>query len=92
MAFGLKQLKSETPLWAKWVFRVTLIVTTVLSFWIAGTNLISDNIKLEIIQALKTLDVLVFAISKLFGINIEEAKEKKEELEHLIDKTQDNTK
>lgn len=67
-------INSVTPTWAKWIFRATLILTSVLSFWIASTGLISEPIKLEIVLALKGLDLLTFGFSKMFGITLDETK------------------
>ena len=67
-------INSATPGWAKWIFRATLILTSVLSFWIASTGLISEPIKLEIVLALKGLDLLTFGFSKMFGITLDETK------------------
>lgn len=61
-------LNKPTPIEAKWVFRGTLIVTSVVAFWIGGTKLVEESNKLEIVQALKALDLLVFGFSKMFGI------------------------
>jgi predicted DNA repair protein MutK len=61
-------LKGQVPGWANWAFRITIIVTTVAVFWVGGTNLISQDNKIEVMLALKTLDALVLGLSKLFGI------------------------
>jgi len=68
--FGKAQLKNETPQWAKWMFRVTLVLTTAISIWVAGTNLIDDSIKYEIILLLKCIDPVVMGFSKLFGVDV----------------------
>jgi len=67
-------INATTPNWAKWLFRGTLILTSVVSFWIASTGLVSEANKLEIVLALKGLDLLVFGFSKMFGITIDESK------------------
>ena len=67
-------INAVTPPFAKWIFRSTLILTSVVSFWIASTGLVSEANKLEIVLALKGLDLLVFGFSKMFGITIDESK------------------
>lgn len=68
--FGLNQIAEKTPEWAKWLFRITFLVTTALSVWIASTNLITPSVKYELTLILKVIvDPVVFGISKMFGIN-----------------------
>lgn len=67
-------INAATPSWAKWLFRGTIILTSVVAFWIAGTSLVSEANKLEVVLALKALDLLSFGFSKLFGITIDESK------------------
>jgi hypothetical protein len=59
---------SESPLWAKWVFRGTLIVTSAITLVIAGTQLISEANKFEVLLMLKGIDALAYGFSKMFGI------------------------
>lgn len=61
-------VNSPTPIWAKWVFRATAILTTVVAFYVGGTNLIQEQYKVEVLLALKSLDMLTLGFSKLFGI------------------------
>lgn len=65
-------IKSPTPEWAKWMFRSVAIVTTVIAFWIAGTTLVLESYKVEIMLGLKALDMLILLFSKAFGIVIKE--------------------
>lgn len=67
--FGISQIKNETPKWAIWIFRITFLLTTAATGYIASTNLIADNVKYELVLLLKFLDFLIFGISKLFGVN-----------------------
>ena len=67
-------VNSTTPVWAKWIFRGTLLVTSVLTIWIASTGLISEPNKLEIILVFKALDALAFGLSKMFGITLDDSK------------------
>lgn len=61
-------LNAPTPLWATWVFRIVFILTTAAVFLIGQTALISAPAKVEIMVWLKTLDMVVLGISKLFGV------------------------
>lgn len=66
--FGPSQLKNPTPAFAKTIFQVTAVFTTALAIWVAATGLIADGPKVEIILGLKCFDTLIYALSKLFGI------------------------
>lgn len=67
-----KALISRTPLWAKNFFRITTVVTTAIAFFMAGTQVVEENIKFEVLLGLKTIDFAVLGFSKLFGITEEE--------------------
>lgn len=57
-----------TPKWATWIFRIVFLLTTAVSFWIGSTKLIPDGSKVEIMLALKGLDVVVWGIAKGLGV------------------------
>lgn len=61
-------LNAPTPLWATYVFRTVIILTTVLSAWVAATNLIDEGNKFEVILVLKGLDTLTWGLSRMFGV------------------------
>lgn len=68
--FGPNQLVSKTPEWAKWMFRITFVLTTSVVAWIAATHLMSIDAKYEITLFLKLIiDPLMYTVSKLFGID-----------------------
>ena len=71
MAFGFDQITVNTPTWAKWVFRIVFMITTAAVGWVAGTNLIDQSIKVELMLVLKLIDPIVFGLSKMFGVTIE---------------------
>lgn len=71
-AFTKKALSLKTPTWAKNIFRVTILLTSVITVYVAGTNLIVDLHKVEIMLVLKVIDSLVFGFSKLIGVEITE--------------------
>lgn len=78
-SFGLNQVSSTTPLWAKWFFRIIFLLTKVIVAYIAATNLISPELKYEITLILTlVIDPLAFGFSKMFGIKSDE--EQKPEL------------
>ncbi len=71
--FGTPEaIKSDTPQWAKWMFRGTIIVTTVITFVIASDPSIDDGLKVRIGVYLKALDMLVLGFSKMFGVPVED--------------------
>lgn len=59
----------KTPEWAKWMFRVVFFITSFLTVWVYGTELISKSWKLEIMLILKSLDFSIYFISKGFGVS-----------------------
>lgn len=61
-------LNAPTPQAANWIFRIVVVVTTVAAFWISGTALVDEQHKVEIMLALKTIDMLTLGVGKLFGI------------------------
>lgn len=74
-SFGLNQVSSTTPLWAKWFFRIVFLLTKVVVAYIAATNLINPELKYEITLILTlVIDPLAFGFSKMFGVNSEEEK------------------
>ena len=70
MEFGIEQIKTQTPVWAKWVFRVVFLLTTIATFLIAADPAIADVLKVRIGVYLKGLDMLVFGLSKMVGITL----------------------
>jgi len=70
--FSHKSIVLETPRWAKITFRIVFLLTTAFTFFIAGTTLIEESVKFELMLGVKSLDVLIYGISKMFGIEKEE--------------------
>jgi len=54
------------------MFRSVAILTTIISFWIGATHLITDEAKVEVVLALKSFDMLILGFSNLFGIVLPE--------------------
>lgn len=71
-AFTAKALVTETPHWAKMMFRITFILTNAFTIFMGATNLIDEGLKYEIMLGLKALDALVYGFSKMFGVEKEE--------------------
>lgn len=69
-AFTKKALETRTPTWAKNMFRITFIVTSAFTIFLAGTNLFPEAAKYELMLGLKALDALVYGLSKMFGVEI----------------------
>ena len=72
--FTAKATVSETPQWAKWMFRVVFAITTVAAFIIAADPSIPDDTKVIVGVYLKGIDMLVFTISKMFGVEVKDGK------------------
>lgn len=72
--FGAGAITKKTPSWANWMFRITFIITSAITIFIIGTNLFEENIKYEIMLALKAIDAAIYGFSRLFGIEIDNHK------------------
>jgi hypothetical protein len=72
--FGKNAIGLETPLWAKWVFRVFMILSGAATFIVASDPHIPSDIKVSVAVWLKGADMAIFGLSKMFGISIENGK------------------
>lgn len=73
--FGINQVNSTTPSWAKWFFRIVFLFNKIVMAYIAATNLISPEAKYEITLFLTlVIDPLAYGFSKMFGVTIEDKK------------------
>lgn len=70
-AFTVKALETPTPNWAKNMFRATFIITGAITIFIAGTNIVDEGIKYELMLGIKSLDAVVWGFSKMFGVEIQ---------------------
>lgn len=75
LKFGPEGLVNETPMWAKWMFRIVALITTAAAFVVAGDPGIPDPIKVRVLLYLKGFDMLILGFSKLFGMQPEEKTE-----------------
>lgn len=64
--------KIETPTWAKITFRIFFTITTALAFFMAGTKIIPEEMKFEVLLGLKSFDFVLYGVSKMFGVEKEE--------------------
>lgn len=75
--FGIKQVVTETPQWAKWMFRIVFILTTATTFIVGADPAIDQDSQVRLMIYLKALDMVVFGVSKMFGVNPNETDEAK---------------
>lgn len=68
MAFGIGQITKKTPTWVKVFIAVSAIVTGAFAFWVGSTTLIQDNIKVELLNGIKVIDMIILGIAPLFGV------------------------
>lgn len=61
-------INAPTPSWVKTAINITTILTTAAALFIAGTNLISEGNKYEVMLGIKAIDVLVVGVGKMFGV------------------------
>lgn len=72
--FGWGQIQKEAPEWAPWIFRSWFIISKAFLGWLAATHLVSQNFLYETTIAITLLiDPIIYGISKMFGIQVEEA-------------------
>lgn len=70
--FGPSAINQNTPNWAKWMFRIVFLLSTVATMIIAADPKIPDELKVRIGVYLKGFDVLIFGFSKMFGVEVKE--------------------
>lgn len=61
-------VKAPTPEWVKTSINITTVLTTAVALFIAGTNLMAEPNKYEVMLGIKAIDVLVVGIGKMFGV------------------------
>ena len=62
-----------TPMWARWVFRVFAILTTVATFIVSSDPSIEKETVIRIIVYLKGADMLILALANMFGVRVEKS-------------------
>lgn len=63
-------LNKPTPAWATWVFRVVFILTGVVTFIVLSDPGISDGVKIRLSVYLKGLDMLVWSLTRMIGVDV----------------------
>ena len=63
-------ITKPTPMWATWVFRIVFILTGVAIFVIAADPAIHAETKVRIGIYLKGLDVTIWAITRMLGVDV----------------------
>lgn len=66
--FGLGQLKNQTPKWALWIFRIVILLTTVGVYLVSSDETIPDATQVKLLVYLKAVDMFVWGLVKMFGI------------------------
>lgn len=72
--FGAGSITKDTPTWANWMFRITFILTSAVTIFVAGTNLFDESIKYEVMLGIKAIDAVIYGFSRLFGIELDNNK------------------
>ena len=73
--FATKEaLQSRTPQGAKNAFRITFVITSAITIFLVGTQVIDEHVKFELMLGIKSIDALVLGVSKLFGVTEENEK------------------
>ncbi len=70
--FGLGQIKNPTPKWATNVFRIVLYAAAVAGIIIGSISEIPDPVKVVILKYAAEVTLAVHALTKLFGIVIDD--------------------
>lgn len=70
VTFGKNGIKSPTPVWASWIFRIVFILTGVVTFIVLGDAAITPDVKVRLALYLKGLDMAVWAITRAIGVEI----------------------
>lgn len=61
-------LNSRTPTWAKNMVAIVFVITSAITIFIAGTALVDESIKFELMLGIKAIDALAAGFAKLFGV------------------------
>ena len=72
MSKTIVSISQPTPKWATWLFRIVFLITTAGMIWVGATRLIQDDSKVEIMLAMKVLDVVVWGIGRGLGVKKED--------------------
>lgn len=78
-------INAPNPKWADWMFRIGFLLTTVLTGYLAATNLLTVEVKYEWTVLLKVVvDPLLWGLSKMWGVKVDN--------EEVLKRIEDNKK
>jgi hypothetical protein len=63
-------LNKPTPMWATWVFRGVFVLTGVITFVVAAEPALADDIKIRLGIYLKGIDMLVWGLTRVIGVEV----------------------
>lgn len=63
-------ITKPSPQWANYSFRAVFILTLAVGMYISGDSSIPDDVKVRVLNAMKVLDFLVWAFSRMLGVEI----------------------
>jgi hypothetical protein len=63
-------INKPSPMWATWIFRIVFLLTGVATFIIAADPEISNQLKVRIGIYLKGLDMVVWGLTRMIGVDI----------------------
>jgi hypothetical protein len=66
--FGTSQIQNPTPLWAKNTFRIVFLLLSVAVFMVSDYPGINEHTKLLLLKWFSGINMLVWGLSKLFGV------------------------
>lgn len=66
--FGTSQIQNPTPLWAKYTFRIVFLLLSVAVFMVSDYPGMNEYTKLLLLKWFSGINMLVWGLSKLFGI------------------------
>jgi hypothetical protein len=66
--FGFSQIKNPTPLWAKYTFRIIFLLLSCAVFMVSDYPEIDEHTKLLLLKWFSGVNMLVWGLSKLFGL------------------------
>ncbi len=72
LKFGFGQIPNRTPKWARWTFRIFFYTTGIVTSLVDIFTEIPTDVKLTITAAVLKSNLLIHALSKMFGIDVDQ--------------------
>lgn len=66
--FGTSQLNKPTPMWAKYTFRIVFLLLSFGVFMVSDYPGLNEQAKLLMLKWFSGINMLVWGLSKLFGV------------------------